>query len=479
MRLKSQHLIRGAALATLIITTVISFELGYHSRDVSEQRHETQMRGQTAPARHNIPDTQVNQIAKRSRARQLRPIQNGPTDLFSRAARIRTPADFTPFEQVLRDITGEAPVPLTRIRFIPRTRLDRNSDGADGTYSFDYIQLQSELSGETVTARRIAICGNLVPEGLPLHSKLVVYLHEQGHSYTAEYNYLIVDQMEAEAFALGVAERIGVQERMLGLDIIVTALNNQGIFGAQEEHLELLLQRFRSRPIDPNDLAVTGIGILGLLGATDQESFSSVWQQIHTHSNREILARIGAIGINELRSGVGKARNIVNRLAGVDIWATPQIAAFIDKFDLGAVRNTRIDRLSMGRTNISIEGTRYAVSLETQRDGAYNLTIFNSEVTLSIRRNRPEEETKFELFMLDGANGTSVDIREESAIMTRFRVVSPGRCLSQTHEIDYGKMSTEQTVNRIFANLIRTLEPDANPEVVDELKGLFNSQERR
>ncbi len=247
-------------------------------------------------------------------------------DWFAAASNIQKNSDFKPFEPILEEITGEKPVDAKAVQFISKTGKDKCEERAGGCYNWvsDGIAIRDERysAGKRGNLETTGYCRLQHEEDLDGDSRLMVWLHEQGHHYDRHLGLSQlarwIDETEAEAFIFYAAEHIAKKyDARLGSSVIANRL-----LGAGFENPEWAAGKAKeliggAKGLDPDSTLLKDLSVLVLLGS-GLESFGDAWYYIHTHTEEQVAERVRN-NVERIGEGILVAERILRGLSGSEI----------------------------------------------------------------------------------------------------------------------------------------------------------------
>jgi hypothetical protein len=266
------------------------------------------------------------------------------------AANIETPEQFRVWEGVLREITGEAPVPADRIHLVTNKMLRRIcSPDAGGCYRSVkrdiWIGDTWEEGIEEGSYSRSGHCKMQRRSTLKFGSRVEIWAHEQDHHSDRFLGNRSrdrwVNEIEAELLVFYFGEHIARNyDQRLGLSLIHNMIVRCSI---REESLSELLAMSAG---DFGAHIATSLGdlsIMALLGSGRFHSFGELWYYVHTHTHDEIEMNVRR-NTSNVERGFEIAENLTRQLISVEIQVP-------DHFDDHVFREFRLGNGTLPRPN--------------------------------------------------------------------------------------------------------------------------------
>lgn len=230
----------------------------------------TGLRAYSSPVLAPRPSEVIAQVTEKS----------GRSD---KATSITKASDFRPWEPILEEIAGAAPVSSDKVVFLSHKEM-KQKHGALVAAGYDMVEDRILMHDPSLvlpvgwtkwqTKAMLHLC-HLEHEDSPCqYPPLYIWLHEQGHHYDRHPYWIItkwgplVAEAEADAFALYVAEHV--------------AKNYDAVVGST-------LARFIQLGLHPQDDQREA---LGSLAASGFKSFGELWYFIYSNEPHVVFERI-------------------------------------------------------------------------------------------------------------------------------------------------------------------------------------------
>ena len=425
----------------------------------------------------------------------------GDRDWFGLASHIEQSSDFRPFEPILEELTGERPVPHTRVYFVDNGDLHNIcSENAGGCFvdRFNEIFIGRQVYDSGLTQWNIfaaPVCDMPEGESLSPRSRFDVWLHEQGHHYD---RYLTdtrrgewIDQTEAEAFDFYAAEHIARNyDRRLGLNLLGNKITEYGlsdwIYYPQTalEGSGVIFSRI-SRDFDQWAGDLSDASVL-LLFSHSRPTFGDVWYYIHTHEEEQVGREILESAENPEESMRVLSQRLL-ALSGGSVTAPSEFdTSIIENFELGEDVLPPLFRPDPDRTVLfSITDSTYVRITQSTEEGnpvvwlrGGRVPMVDANFLLSIYLERPDSGES-RLSIAYGLTEPRIYLRMSPPANLATLIARPNSenlpvCGGHLREIDIDYTAIGAAIQSMLLRISSSFEQQNHPDEAEFVRSLVH-----